>query len=98
MPWLDRATLVDLGGGSGGDELAGQIGDVSRKTFYAKLPLTAARLLREQWRLDDHVARFEEEAERALRDHNALELAILPDEGVGRKLRDVQVLLERTGT
>jgi len=97
VPWLDPRTLVDLGGGSGGDELALQIGDVSRKSFYAKLPLTAARLVREQFRLDDHVARFEEEAEGVLRDHNALDLAILPDEGVGRKLRDVQGLLERTG-
>jgi rifampicin phosphotransferase len=97
VPWLDPRTLVDLGGGSGGEELATQVSEVSRTSFYAKLPLTASRLLREQLRLDDHVARYEEEAERALRDHNALDLAILPDEGVGRKFRDVQVLLERTG-
>ncbi|MDF2697918.1 MAG: Phosphoenolpyruvate synthase, partial [Labilithrix sp.] len=97
VPWLDPRTLVDLGGGSGGDELATQVGEVSRKGFYAKLPLTTTRLLKEQLRLDDHVARYEEEAERALRDHNALDLAILPDEGVGRKFRDVQALLERTG-
>lgn len=97
VPWLDPRTLVDLGGGSGGDELAHQVGEVSRTGFYAKLPLTTTRLLREQLRLDDHVARFEDEAERALRDHNALDLAILPDEGVGRKFRDVQELLERTG-
>lgn len=97
VPWLDPRTLVDLGGGSGGDELATQVGEVSRKGFYAKLPLTTTRLLKEQLRLDDHVARYEDEAERALRDHNALDLAILPDEGVGRKFRDVQTLLERTG-
>jgi rifampicin phosphotransferase len=97
VPWLDPRTLVDLGGGSGGDELAHQIGDVSRKSFYARLPLTTTRLLKEQLRLDDHVAKYEEEVERALRDHNTLDLAILPDEGVGRKFRDVQALLERTG-
>jgi rifampicin phosphotransferase len=97
VPWLDPRTLVDLGGGSGGEELATQVSEVSHKSFYAKLPLTATRLLREQLRLDDHVRRFEEEAERAVRDHNALDLAILPDEGVGRKFRDVQALLERTG-
>jgi pyruvate,water dikinase len=97
VPWLDPRTLVDLGGGSGGDELATQVGEVSRKTFYAKLPLTITRLVREQLRIDDHVSRYEDEAERALRDHNALDLAILPDEGVGRKFRDVQTLLERTG-
>jgi pyruvate,water dikinase len=97
VPWLDPRTLVELGGGEGGDELATQVGEVSRRGFYAKLPLTATRLLKEQLRLDDHVTRFEDESERALRDHNALDLAILPDEGVGKKFRDVQALLERTG-
>ena len=97
VPWLDPRTLVELGGGSGGEELAGQVGDVSRGGFYARLPLTATRLLRQQLRLDDHVSTFEQEAEQAFRLHNALDLAILPDEGVARKIRDVQVLLERTG-
>jgi pyruvate,water dikinase len=97
VPWLDPRTLVDLGGGSGGDELAVQIGEVSHKKFYAKLPFTATRLLKEQLRLDDEVARYEDMIEHAFRDHNALDLAILPDEGVGRKFRDVQALLERTG-
>jgi pyruvate,water dikinase len=97
VPWLDPRTLVDLGGGSGGEELAHQLGDVSHKTFYAKLTFTATRLLKEQLRLDEVVARYEEEAERAFRDHAALDLAILPDDGVGRKFRDVQNLLERTG-
>jgi phosphohistidine swiveling domain-containing protein len=97
VPWLDPRTLVELGGGSGGDELASQIGEVSHKGFYARLPLTATRLLREQLRLDDHVSKFEQEAEHLFRLHNALDLAILPDEGVARKIRDVQALLERTG-
>jgi pyruvate,water dikinase len=97
VPWLDPRTLVDLGGGSGGDELASQVGEVSHKGFYARLPLTATRLLREQLRLDDHVSKFEQEAEHLFRLHNALDLAILPDEGVARKIRDVQALLERTG-
>lgn len=97
VPWLDPRTLVELGGGSGGDELASQVGEVSHKGFYARLPLTATRLLREQLRLDEHVAKFEQEAEQSFRLHNALDLAILPDEGVARKIRDVQALLERTG-
>ena len=97
VPWLDPRTLVDLGGGSGGDELATQVREVSRKSFYARLPITITRLLREQLRIDEHVSRFEEEMERAVRDHNALDLAILPDDGVSRKFRDVQALLERTG-
>lgn len=97
VPWLDPRALVELGGGSGGDELAGQVNHVSRKGFYARLPVTATRLLREQLRIDDQVTRFEMEAERALRAHLALDLAILPDDAVARTLRDVQDLLERTG-
>ncbi len=97
VPWLDPRTLVELGGGAGGEELALQVGEVSHKGFFARLPVTTARLVREQLRLDEQVARFEEDAERAFRDHNALDLAILPDEGVARKIRDVQELLEKTG-
>ncbi len=97
VPWLDARALVELGGGAGGEELASQVREVNRSGFYARLPLTATRLLREQLRLDEQVARYEAEAERAFRDHNALDLAILPDDGVGRKIRDVQALLEKTG-
>lgn len=98
VPWLDAQTLVDLGGGSGGEELAQQTAGVSHKGFYARLPLTVARLAKEQLRLDDEVARFEEVAERAAKAHTALDLAILPDEGVARRMRDLQDLLEHTGT
>jgi pyruvate,water dikinase len=98
VPWLDPRTLVDLGGGSGGDELALQVGDVSRRGFYARFPVTAARLVREQFRIDDVLARFELVAEKARSAHSALDLAILPDDGLARTIRDVQVLLEQTGT
>ncbi len=98
VPFLDPRTLVELGGGGGGDELAVQVRDVSRRGFYARLPLTASRLLREQLRLDDDVGVFEAFAEKQWRAQSALDLAILPDEGVARRLRDIQLLLERTGT
>jgi phosphohistidine swiveling domain-containing protein len=98
VPGLDPRSLVDLGGGSGGDELAMQVADVSRARFYARLPLTAARLLREQFSLDAEVSRFEAIAENAREAHSSLDLAILPDDGLGRTLRDIQALLDRTGT
>jgi phosphohistidine swiveling domain-containing protein len=98
VPFLDPRTLVELGGGGGGDELAVQVQDVSRRGFYARLPLTASRLLREQLRLDEDVVAFEAFAEKQWRAQSALDLAILPDEGVARRLRDIQELLERTGT
>jgi phosphohistidine swiveling domain-containing protein len=98
VPFLDPRTLVELGGGWGGDELATQVEGVSRRGFYLRLPLTASRLLREQLRLDDDVKTFEAVAEKEWRAQSALDLAILPDEGLGRRLRDIQGLLERTGT
>ena len=70
-----------------------QVSDVSRARFYARLPLTATRLLREQWSLDAAVARFEAIADKAREAHSALDLAILPDDGLGRTLRHVQALL-----
>jgi phosphohistidine swiveling domain-containing protein len=98
VPFLDPRTLVELGGGWGGEELAMQVKDVSHRGFYARLPLTASRLLREQLKLDDDVKAFEAFADKQWRAQSALDLAILPDDGVARRLRDIQVLLERTGT
>jgi pyruvate,water dikinase len=97
VPWLDPRTLVELGGGSGADEVAAQVLDVSHKGFYARLPLTASRLMKQQLRLDEDVRKFEEWAERTLRLHHALDLAILPDEGLARTVIDSQAMLERTG-
>lgn len=98
VPWLEARTLVELGGGGGGEELSVQVEEVSRTGFYARLPLTAARLLREQLRLDVQVQRYETYASQSEKVHHALDLAILPDEGLARTIRDVQDLLEQTGT
>ena len=38
VPWLDPKALVELGGGAGGDELATQVADVSKRGFYARFP------------------------------------------------------------
>lgn len=96
VPWLDPNTLLSLGGVGDFGELT--IPPVSRRQFYSRLPLTATRLVREQLRLDDMVHRFEEFAERAEKHHRSLDLGVLPDEGVAKTLRDLQNLLERTGT
>lgn len=97
VPWLDPRRLVELGGGSGGDELALRNHEASHRRFYARLPLTAFRLLREHRHLDAEVERFEADALRAYRLHEALDMAILPDAGIARKFHDVRALLARTG-
>ncbi|MGH7270811.1 MAG: PEP/pyruvate-binding domain-containing protein, partial [Polyangiaceae bacterium] len=98
VPLLDPQTLIALGGGSGGEQLAAQVRDVSRRAFYARLPMTASRLVREQLRLPEDVAEFEAFAGKQWSAQSALDLAILPDDAVARRLRDVQALLERAGT
>ena len=98
VPWLKPRTLVELGGGAGGDELEGQTAHVSRTAFYARVPFTVVRLAREHLRIDEDVARYEETAMAAQRAHGALDLAILPDDGLARTLRDIQDLLEQSGT
>jgi phosphohistidine swiveling domain-containing protein len=97
VPGLDPRTLIELGGGAGGDDLAEQVRGVSRRRFYARLPLTATRLVQEQLALDGEVVSFVKVAEQAQRAHAALDLAILTDDGLARTIRDLQLLLERTG-
>jgi pyruvate,water dikinase len=98
VPFLDPRTLVELGGGGGADQLALQVRSVSRRGFYVRLPITAARLVGEQLRLDDDVRAFEASAEKAFEAARSLDLAILPDEAVARHIRDILGLLKRTGT
>ena len=84
VPFLDP-DAGRAGGGGGGEELATQVQGVSRRGFYLRLPLTASRLVREQLRLDEDVKAFETFAEKQWRAQNALDLAILPDDGVARR-------------
>jgi pyruvate,water dikinase len=97
VPGLDPATLLEMGGGEGAAILADQVHGVSRMGFYARLPLTAARFVREQVRLEGELASYERDATRARAAFEALDLGILTDDGVATTLRDLQRFLDRTG-
>jgi pyruvate,water dikinase len=98
VPLLDPRTLVELGGGGGADRLGEQVHGVSRRRFYLQLPITAARIVSEQLRLDADVRVFEASAESAVRAARALDLPVLPDDAIARHIRDVLGLLKRTGS
>ncbi len=98
VPFLDPRTLVELGGGGGGDELATQVEGVSRLGFYARLPMTALTLGKEQLRLDAGVEAFEAYADKVWRANTELDLAILPDEGLAKNITETQALLAQSGT
>lgn len=97
VPGLDPATLLELGGGAAVDLLQSQVEDVSKKGFYARLPFTATRALREQAKLDGELASYERDASRARAAFEALDLGILTDDGVATTIRDLQRFLDRTG-
>ena len=97
VPGLDPKTLVDLGGGSEVEILEKQVAGVSRRGFYARLPMTAARLLTEQMRLAGEVDRFDAYAGRVRQSLGAIDFTILPDSALGAAFRDARKLLDRCG-
>jgi len=97
MPGLDPATLLELGGGEGATILSEQVEGVSRTGFYARLPLTAFRFVREQAKLDSDLETYEREATKTRSAFESLDLGILTDDGVATTLRDLQRFLDRTG-
>jgi pyruvate,water dikinase len=97
VPGLDPKTLLDLGGGSEVEILERQVAAVSKRGFYARLPLTATRLLAEQMRLGGEVDRFDARASRIHHSIGAIDLTILPDDALATTLRDARHLLDQCG-
>ncbi|WP_437732852.1 PEP/pyruvate-binding domain-containing protein [Sorangium sp. So ce1335] len=101
VPGLSPGALLGMSGGASEQliaRLAEQSAGVSRRRFYARLPLTAPRLLLRQARLEREVAAYEGEALWAQRALSELDMTLLPDDAIGTTLRSVFLLLERTGT
>ncbi|MET0595427.1 MAG: PEP/pyruvate-binding domain-containing protein [Polyangiaceae bacterium] len=97
VPGLDPKTLIDLGGGSEVEILEKQVTGVSRRAFYARLPLTAARLLTEQMRLAGEVDKFDTLARRVRQSQEAIDFTILPDIALAAALQEARKLLDRCG-
>ncbi|WP_187345781.1 PEP/pyruvate-binding domain-containing protein [Sorangium cellulosum] len=101
VPGLSPRALLGMSGGASDQliaRLAEQSAGVSRRRFFARLPLTGPRLLLRQARLEREVAAYEGEALWAQRALSELDMTLLPDDAIGTTLRSVFLLLERTGT
>lgn len=99
IPWVDVETLIELGGG-GQLPAAMHVPTTAKRSgarSLVRLPFVVRDLLDEQRRLDDKVAAFEEDITGRVAAHRAMDLTILPDEGLGRRLREIERLLARTG-
>ncbi len=101
VPGLSPRALLGMSGGASEQliaRLAQQSAGVSRRRFYARLPLTGPRLLLRHARLEREVSAYEGEALWAQRALSELDMTLLPDDAIGTTLRSVFLLLERTGT
>jgi pyruvate,water dikinase len=101
VPGLTPRALLEVSGGANEAAIAAleaQLGDVSHRAFFARLPLTVPRLLATQARLARDVASFERDAERQRRTLFEMDLTLLPDDALTTTLKGVSALLDRTGT
>jgi pyruvate,water dikinase len=100
VPGLTPRALLEASGGASPAAIAvldRQTHDVSRRGFFLRLPMTAARLLAQQATLDRAVLAFERDADRARRTLFEMDLTILPDDALSTTLKSARALLDRTG-
>lgn len=97
VPGLSPRTILSLGGGGEIDTLELETEKRGRTAFVARLPLTAARFVRENYNLSARVTaweqRFLEEKARAL----SMDLRLLSASALHRVLSDVERLLDGAG-
>ncbi|MBP9113925.1 MAG: phosphoenolpyruvate synthase, partial [Polyangiaceae bacterium] len=98
VPWLETRALLEMAGCVDVEPYLPEYEHAHSKGFLVRLPITAARLFKEQLRLDRDIEHFEKLAEQTFRTHNALDLTILTDDAITKRIREAQELLERAGT
>ena len=101
VPLLSPRALLTASGGASASviqALEEQVAAVSHRGFLARLPFTAPREIARQARLESEVAAFEGEIDRARHGLLAMDLGLLPDDGLATTLRGAARLLDRTGT
>ena len=97
LPGIDPGILLDVTHAGPIPALDHSLEGASHRAFYARLPLTAARLVREQTSLGKWVKEVEGTMARARQVFGDLDLTILPDDALVPTLRDVTGLIERVG-
>lgn len=101
VPGLRPRALLSMSGGGSEAAIAAlerQVIGVSKRAFYAKLPVLAAKLLARQAKLAGEVNAFEQDAVKARQALLEMDLLLLPDDALVTTLRSALSLLDRTGT
>ena len=97
VPGLRPRTLLSLGGGGEVDRLESELDKRSSVGFFARLPLTAARFVRENYRITQRVESFEAFFEEERQRYRAMDLRVLSPLALAKTLRDVEKLLDESG-
>jgi rifampicin phosphotransferase len=95
LPGVDPRAGLSVAGAEGIESLDRELAGVSKRSFFARLPATAARLLTEQARLASDVTALDAFVGDAHGAMEELDLAILPDDGLVPTLRDVRSVMDR---
>jgi len=101
VPFLTPRALLQVSGGASDaaiELLERQTQNISTRRFITRLPFVAPNILARQARLEDEVAAYEKDAERARRSLDEMDLGILPDDALVTTLNTASALLDRTGT
>ncbi len=97
VPGLRPRTLLSLGGGGEVARLEAEAEDRGSLGFFVRLPVTITRFARENFRLTARVEEFEAYFEEERERYRAVDLRILSPIALGKTLRDIEDLLDRSG-
>ncbi len=97
VPGLTPSALLPLGGGAEIERLERELEHKPSLWFLSRLPLTAARFLRENLGLRARVQRFEPAFADECARVRSLDVRILPSPALDETLSDVHRLLDETG-
>lgn len=101
VPGISPKLIGTLGGGAGLvelDALTSSIEAQSKRGFLRRLPLTVARLARENLRFEERLAEFEAAYEVDKKRLRGIDPRVLPSASLERMSRDVARLLDESGS
>ncbi len=98
VPWIHPSTLVRLGGGQYASELDEVVAERSSTGFLLRLPQTVSRYVRENFRLKSRIEEFELYFSDERMRMSSIDPRLLEPSGLDRMLRDVEHLLDETGS
>ncbi|MBK8169758.1 MAG: hypothetical protein IPK60_05385 [Sandaracinaceae bacterium] len=97
VPGLSPKTILSFGGGGEVETLEASIEPRGHTAFLMRLPLTAARFVRENFAIGRRVEAFERAFREEFRRIQSIDLRILSAAALAHTLNDVENLLDETG-